>query len=85
MYFSETAASKSERLLSILNRSFSAREKDRAIVLRVVSFWGWGCWAQNVRLRSIAGLPVPIHLVVGHFDAICWILINVEGWIGGGV
>jgi len=31
-FFSDTAASRSARLLSILNRSFSAREKERAIV-----------------------------------------------------
>lgn len=34
-YFSNTAASKSAMLLSILNRSFRAREKERAIVLVV--------------------------------------------------
>jgi len=33
-YFSETAASRSARLLSILKRSFRAREKERAMVLR---------------------------------------------------
>jgi len=32
-YFSETAASRSARELSILKRSFRAREKDRAMVL----------------------------------------------------
>jgi hypothetical protein len=32
-YFSETAASRSARELSILKRSFRAREKERAIVL----------------------------------------------------
>ncbi len=34
VYFSETAASKSAMLLSILKRSFRARENERAIVLR---------------------------------------------------
>ncbi len=33
-HFSDTAASRSARLLSILKRSLSAREKERAIVLR---------------------------------------------------
>jgi hypothetical protein len=37
-HFSDTAASRSARLLSILNRSFRAREKDRARVLPAVSF-----------------------------------------------
>jgi hypothetical protein len=32
-YFSSTAASKSARLFSILNKSFRAAEKERAIVL----------------------------------------------------
>lgn len=38
-YFSLTAASRSVMELSILKRSSRAREKDRAMVLKVVSFY----------------------------------------------
>ena len=67
-YFSETAASKSAMLLSILKRSFRARENERAIVLRAVSSQNWGSWTWDVRLRSAIGLPFSVHLVVGHFE-----------------
>jgi len=68
-HFSDTAASRSAMLLSILNRSFRAREKERAMVLReavnVCSDGVYGCC--NIRLRPVAGgLPVAVKLFVGH-------------------
>ena len=68
-YFSETAASRSAMLLSILKRSLRARENDRAIVLIDVSFWiPLRMTAGNLRLRSVAGLPISVKLIVGHID-----------------
>jgi hypothetical protein len=46
-YFSDTAASRSARLLSILKRSFNAREKDRAMVDWGLSFCGFHSWSSS--------------------------------------
>jgi hypothetical protein len=64
-HFSDTAASRSAKLLSILNRSFRAREKERAMVLHeavnLCPLWKFGvlqhtiaacCWASS-RGRSL--------------------------------
>jgi len=59
-FFSETAASKSAMLLSILKRSFRAREKDRAIV---------DCGlALGFHSRSISSSDI--------LKQICWITIQ---------
>lgn len=70
-YFSETEASRSTIPLSILKRSFRASENERAIVLGMVLSNlkpGNGCFCEciNVRLRSVIGLPVTVHLIVRH-------------------
>jgi hypothetical protein len=46
-YFSDTAASRSAMLLSILNRSFNAREKDRAMVDCGLILWGFHSWSSS--------------------------------------
>jgi hypothetical protein len=47
LFFSDTAASRSARLLSILKRSFNAREKDRAMVDWGLSFCGFHSWSSS--------------------------------------
>lgn len=71
-HFSDTAASRSAMLLSILKRSLRAKEKDLAIVLRTIIrlCHNLGNACRNLRLRSIRGLPVAVKLFVGHFEGV---------------
>lgn len=70
--FSDTAASKSARLLSILKRSFKAREKDFAIVLLFEYTVSRGTRLVGIgeggisRLRAITWLPFSFKVCVGH-------------------
>jgi hypothetical protein len=69
-YFSDTAASRSARLLSILKRSFSAREKERAIVLRAVNCNPPILELGDLRLGSVISRPFSVKFLVGHVEAV---------------
>ena len=69
-HFSDTAASRSARLLSILKRSFRAREKERAIVLRAVSCNPPIVELSDLRLGSVIPRPFSVEFLVGHGEAV---------------